>query len=542
MVDQQNAHGVAGKKGLSRRTFITGLGFGALGLAGAGLAGCAGKPNENIKQSDASGKKNPAEVGPAEDLSVDVCVIGAGPSGLTAAIEAAEAGARVLVIEQSPTLGVCGHSITAVGTPWQVEQGISMTPEDLVDFWSTYGDPHLDRDLMLLVARESAQTIDWLGSHGVEFVGVTLPPTNPFQDPLCTLVTKGGRDGKASYLDPLKAKADELGIEFKFETKALALVKNESGAIVGVAAEGLDGHAVNIAAASTVVASGGFGSNAELVRLYAPRTPNVGPVEGTSNGFAVLSALQVGAELVMPGGAQAMFSNPGKAGPDYAGQGLYVNIDGKRFLNENLYTFDRSALAFEQGVSRYFALYDSQTVQGLYGMPFDKIEEAVAAGAAVKADSIAEIAAALGINASTLSQTVDTYNGYCARGVDEEFGKPATRMGKVSDPKKANEYDPDVIDKEFSLLNPLVVPPFYAVTMKADSTRLTGTQGGMKINESAQVMSVSGEALPGLFAAGEAANGQIFGYAYPQSGASLCQCFTFGRIAGASAAAFSASN
>lgn len=529
-------------RGLSRRTFITGMSMGALGLAGMGLAGCAGEPNPNKQQADPSDSAEPSNsTGSPESLNADVCVIGAGPAGLTAAINAAEAGAQVLVIDQLEDIGVCGHSITAVGTPWQDEAGITMTPEDLVDFWATYDDPHLDRDLMLFVARESAATIAWLDEHGPTFVGVTVPPTNPFQEPMCTFVTTGGRDGKASYLNPLKATADALGIEFKFATTASGLVQDESGAVVGVTATGSDGHEVRIDARSTIIASGGFGSNTDLVRLYAPRTPNVGPVTGIANGFAVTVAPAIGAELVMPGGTQALFSNPGKVGPDHAGQGLFVDGDGRRFINENLYTFDRSAIAFKQGISRYYALYDEPTTSTLYGMPKDGFAAGVESGAVVTADTVEELAGKLGINAAALAATVEAYNGYCETGIDEEFGKPAARTGRVTDPDKANEYDPDVIEREFKLLNPLATPPFYAVSMVADSTYLTGTQGGLKINADAEVFSTNGTPLPGLFAAGEAANGQVFGYAYPQSGASLCLCFTLGRFAGASAAAYAVS-
>lgn len=530
------------ERGLSRRTFITGMGMGALGLAGMGLAGCAGQPNPNKQQGDPQDDKTTQKnAGAPETLDTDVCVIGAGPAGITAAINAAEAGAQVLVIDQLEGIGVCGHSITAVGTPWQDEAGIAMTPEDLVDFWATYDDPHLDRDLMLFVARESAATIAWLDEHGPSFVGVTVPPTNPFQEPMCTLVTTGGRDGKASYLDPLKATADELGVAFKFATTATSLVQDESGAVVGVAAVGSDGHEVSIDARATIVASGGFGSNSDLVRLYAPRTPNVGPVTGTANGFAVTAAPAIGAELVMPGGTQALFSNPGKVGPDHAGQGLFVDGDGKRFINENLYTFDRSAIAFKQGISRYYALYDEPTTGTLYGMPKDGFAAGIESGTVVTADTIEDLARKLGVNAAALAATVEAYNGYCETGIDEEFGKPAVRTGRVTDPDKANEYDPDVIEREFKLLNPLATPPFYAVSMVADSTRLTGTQGGLKINADTEVLDTDGASLPGLFAAGEAANGQVFGYAYPQSGASLCLCFTLGRFAGTSAAAYAAS-
>ena len=532
-------------EGVSRRNFLAGVGVGALGLATVGLTACGGQPSKSEGAQDADADASEAAGAgsstPGETVEADVCVIGSGPSGLSAAIAAAEAGASVVVVEALDDIGVCGHSITAVGTPWQQDLGITMTAENLVDFWAAFDDPHQDRDLMLMVAGESANTISWLGKQGVEFVGVTVPPTNPFQDPMCTMVTKGGRDGKASYLTPLKAKADELGVSFRFGATATGLVRDDSGAISGVTAD-VKGGSISVNAKATVLASGGFGSDAELVRLFAPRTPNSGDLTGVSHGFALRQAPRIGAQIAMPGGTQALFSNPNQAGNDLAGMGMFVTLDGKRFVNENRYTFDRSAIAFEQGISRYWAIYDEPGSYALYNMSKDNFAKGIEAGTVTKADTVAELAAAIGMNAAALEQTVASYNAACESGVDAEFGKPAKRTGRVSDPNKANEYDPDVIEREFTLLNPIATPPFYAVEMQASAAGVTGTQGGVKIDASTAVVGTSDEAIPGLFAAGEAANGQIFGYAYPQSGASLCMCFTLGRIAGDSAAAYAVAN
>lgn len=540
------------KTGFSRRQFVAALGVGALGVAGSGLIGCSPK-TETASGNEATGKKN-TEPLPDETLEAEVCIVGAGPTGLTAAVQAAEDGARVVVIDQDEIVGICGHSITAVGTSWQKDQGIDMTPEELVEFWMAYPSPQHDKDMMLFAAEHSAESIEWLADHGVDFVGVTVPPTNPFQDPPRTLVTSAGRDGGAAYMQPLKAAADDLGVEFHYETMAIGLIRDDSGAIVGVEAEGTDGHKVTVHASSVVLTTGGYGSDDVLIRQYSPRTPNVGPLTGGSNGFAIKQALQVGAEVVMPGGTQAFFGNADGANPDNAGQGIAVAPNGKRFVNEHLYVLDRSAIAFDQGISMFYQIYDTLLLDTLFSAVsinsgdsyyegtketngnLDGLEKGIENGSVFRADTIEELAAQLGINAETLKQTIDTYNGYCAQGEDADFGKPARATGRVSDPAKEHDYDPDTIEQEFTLLNPLETGPFYAVKMTADSAALTGTQGGVKVDVDTRVIGVDGKAIPNLYAAGEAANGQLIGYHYPQSGTSLCMCFCFGRYAGARAA------
>jgi len=512
----------------SRRGFVQVAGIAGIGaaLADAGLA--------NAQEVAA---EEQADLEP-ESLEADVCVIGAGPTGLTAAAAAADEGARVLVIEKRPFLGTTGHSITAVGTKWQQELGIDMTPEDLVDFLTTYPDPHQDRDMLLFLARESCATIDWLGAHGAEFVGVCAPPTNPFQEPMRTLVTVGDRDGAKAYLEPLMAYIQEKGVEVRFEVEALALKQDANGAVVGVAAKGSDGHEVEIAARSVVIAAGGYGSNYDLLRRYSPFNQLSQQFQGPQTGFAVTAGLKVGAQLVMPGGCTRSYGPDWTLPADNEGRAIMVTPEGKRFVNENLYFSDCGYLGGEQGISMCYRLYDQDLVAALEaeGVSFAGVDAALAAGTAYKADSLEQLAAQLGMNAAALVETVQRYNAACASGVDEEFGKPAKRTGKIYDPARELSYMPVMIDKEYTLLNPVATPPFYALVCECKAGgAYTITHGGVKTNTDGQVLDCLDQPISGLYAAGESANGQFLGKWYPQSGTSLCICFTMGRFAGASA-------
>lgn len=525
--------------GISRRSFLAGAGAGALGLAAAGMIGCSPKARvSESAQSDAKSAQSDAKPDSfeiSETIDTDVLVIGAGVSGVTAAVAAADGGAKVTVIDKLDGFKMCGHSITAVGTSFQKEIGEDWTPEELVEFWNQYSDNDdvVDREAQLFAAQHSAESIDWLMDHGVDIVGVTTLATNPFQNPLMTFVTSADTDGVKAYLEPLKAKAEEHGADFRFSTEATKILTDASGAVTGVEAYSA-GKGVQYNAKSVIVAAGGFGGSQEYVRLYAPLTPNITTIDGDMKGFAISQARQIGADLVMPGGTAGLFANIDGGYMDNVGQAMYVNRQGKRWVNENLYNFDRAGIAFKQGMSEYWAIYDSTL--------FDQVaaataEKGISSGTIVKADTVDDLASRMDINVAAFKNTVETYNGFCDSGVDSEFGKPASRMGRVFDPDDPKEYDLDLVDKEFTLLNKIATPPFYAINMTVQAPWLYSTQGGVRSNTNGEVLDVYGNAIPNLYAVGESSNGHLIGFFYPQGGTSLCMCFCFGRYAGAAAAA-----
>lgn len=526
---------------LTRRNFLAGASVGALGLASVGIFGCAPSTSTAVQgatpeSSESKSRRSASkEVEITETVNAEVVVIGTGVAGLTAAISAAEGGAKVTVLEKLEDLKpVYAHSITAVGTSFQKERGEDWTPEELVSFWNQYpdSDSFMDAEAQLFAAQHSGESIDWLIEHGVDIVGVTVPPTNPFQVPARTFVTSSDRDGVKAYLIPLKAKAEELGVEFRFSTEATSLIVDDAGAVTGVEANA-DGVGTLFNTKSLIVATGGFGASPDLIRLYASRTPNCSTFDGDSTGFALQQSKKIAADVVAPGGTMAYFLNVDGGYSDNAGQGLFVTREGKRWVNENLYFLDRAGIAYKQGITEYWALYDAPLFEAVAAASGEK---GLQAGSIIKAESLKELALGMNVNTATLQGTVEKYNGYCAAGFDSEFNKEAIRMGRVFDPNDPKDYPLDVIDKEFKLLNPLATPPFYAINMTVQTTALSGTAGGLRTNNDGEVLNVEGEVIPNLYAIGEAANGHLIGYFYPQSGTSLCMCFCFGRFAGAAAA------
>ena len=540
---------------VSRRSFIAAAGIGALGIAGLGVLGCA----PNGAKAEAGGT-SATEPGPDETVNVEVCVLGAGPAGVTAAIEAAEAGADVLVIDLNSSVTGNGHSMTACDTEYQHALGNNETAEEFAEYLMHYEDnPNTDKDLTLFLARESTGIVDWLSDHGVEWAGVTAADPEPFEIPR-VFVTVHGRDAQKAFVEPLEKAAQDAGVRFMFDTEATGLIQDEVGAITGVEAAGADGHKVTVNARSIVLATGGYGRDDELLRRYAPKIPNCGALEGAGvwsrgTGFAIREGLKAGAEII-GGGGHLMYKNLEGANADHCGQALHVGVDGRRFCDESMNRLDRAAKAADLGLTDVFIIYDNELPSTLYtgtsssggtattsgdGSVDDALQAAIDAGTVFKADTIEGLARKIGINESVLANTVDSYNAWCQSGVDEEFGKPAEKVALVLEPDRKDPNGTEQIERTVQLLNEIKTPPFYATKCFINSYQLPSTFGGLKINDRAEVLDTGGNPIPNLYSGGEASNGAALGRVYVTSGMQMMNAFCFGRVAGESAASNSAS-
>lgn len=481
--------------------------------------------------------KSDGPVVETEDITVetDVVVLGSGIAGMTAAVSAAESGVKVVVIEKRDTYGTSGHSITACNTKWQREAGYEDSPEALKDYWwkcgTALGCTTVKEDMLMYAAEHSAETMEWLTNQGVEFVGCTMAPTNPFQDPFRTHVTKSFRDGQSAYIIPLYNKAVDLGVEFYFSSTATDLLQSEDGSIVGAVANN-SARTITVNADAVVLATGGYRNNKEMIAEHNPLFTLTDSVGGYSTGDGQRMAEAVGANMVYNGGSISFFINVDGIAEDNPGISMYVSPEGKRFVNENHYFTHRAAIALSQGINTYYGIYDSENIDA------STLEQAIKNGSVVKADTIEELAAALSMDEATFVSTAEKYNGFCDTGIDEEFGKPAERTGYVFDPDRENLYDVDSIEKHYTLLNKIDAAPYYAVAYTVNDTTFCGTVGGCEININTEVLNKQGEVIPGLFANGEVANAQLIGTLYPQAGTSLSFCTTYGIVAGQNAAAY----
>jgi len=436
----------------------------------------------------------------------DVVVVGSGAAGLSAAIEASDAGAKVAVIEKLPMVGgstlLAGGYVYATGSSLQKEKGIKDSPEALAAYWSERAEGVADPAQIKLVADKSGETIDWIVGMGVKFPTIVPAGTSPIARSHLTA------NGGAGIVEPMKKYADSKNVAFFTETSATKLLTNGKGTVTGVAAKDKDGKAIEFKAKAVVLATGGFDRSPELEAKLTPDYQTANTFVGVGNkGDGLLMAQAVGAATEGHGGVIGFRGVPGEGTfNDVNGliwvPSLYVNKEGKRFVNEaaDYPIFHQSLNKQTDKIS--FLIFDATNHQ-------PALDKAVTAGEAFSADTIDALATAAGIDPAGLTSTVAEYNKLIAKGKDTQFGK--TLKG----------------------LPPIAKPKFYALKVAAATL---GTMTGLKIDLDTHVLDTKGQPIPGLYAAGEVANGGFFNQVYPASGSSIQMSLTFGRIAGKTAA------
>lgn len=457
----------------------------------------------------------------------DLVVVGAGGAGLSAAVVAHDAGAKVLLLESEDRVGgstmLSGGVYYAAGTSVQRAAGImGDTPDDMFEYYMTLNQWRLEPALARRLCNEAAPALEWLISLGVEFKPDALYRSGVERVPRGHAATGMG----AAIATALEQARRARSIDLALKTPVDRLLLRE-GRVVGVSAGGQE-----VRAAAVVITTGGFGQNPELLDRYYPEATAAGDWTWSisapgSRGDGL--ALGEEAEAAIVGHNRGLLlTTPGfhKQLEVYVpGWLVYVNRDGRRFVDETAAYAVMAGVMKEQG-GVAFAIFDEASRAAaepdpVYADAFAAgalplnwvntvLEDMANKGRIVRAATLDELAARSGINAGALKATVDRYNADVARGLDSAFFK-----------------DPAV-------LRPIGTAPFYAVEVRPAIVCLTST--GLRIDPDTHVLSTSERIIPGLYAAGETAGG-VLGDRYIGGGNSIANAIVFGRIAGSTAAA-----
>ncbi len=459
---------------------------------------------------------DPFEIPGKWDRTVDVVVIGAGGAGLTAAVSAKEAGVKhVLVLEKMAFPGgntvLAGGGFNAAIKADYEKFGIKDSPELHASQTLAAGDYRGNPEIVKKLTALAPESVQWLKDHGVKFQdriyqiygGLHPRARNPL-----------GPRGSA-YIQALAHVCEEKNIPIQTETKVVSLIREKpfSGRVVGVKTE-YEGKTEFIRAkGGVIVCAGGFSANAKLCGLHDPRLEKLGTTNHPGATGEVLSELiDLGAQTTgldyiqcIPGGLL-----DGKKYPNlftHVDRFIFTNLNGQRFIREDARRDVLRDAMLEQPEMIAWTIIDADGFELQKNSKGPENEAAMKAGTLFVANTPEELAKKMGIKPEVLRQTIDTYNKAVTTKQDP-FGR-APNM----------------------LVNQIIRPPFYAgqVTMKRHHT-----MGGVVIDTDAHVIDRDGKIIPGLWAAGEITGG-VHG-TNRVGGNAMADIFTFGRVAGQSAA------
>lgn len=462
------------------------------------------------------------------DLTTDVIVIGFGGAGAAAAIEAHDAGAKVLILEKTQIAGgsttLSGGIVYAAGTSVQQKAGIKDSADGMYKYWMAVNNDLVDPEITKYLSDNSADVIDWLTKLGVEFRPEDLYLSGlESQFASITPAVKRGHLAKGrggAIMSALVKAVNQRKIPVRYKVAAESLIVNPAGEVIGLKANS-GGKKINIKAKRGVmIASGGMSRNRNLTKKYFPMHLAAVPVSGLgSQGDGIIMAQKIGAPIITgaidpPDALPGVEIEKGKfvkmlSYPHffYKYPSVMVNEKGRRFMDETEYYMTSNPRILKQ--KKAYIIYDKRGAGGgeTIGYGFSKgLKEEFASGAIKTAQTIPELAKLVGLNPDELAKTVEKYNKAAASGSDEEFNK-----------KKA--------------LLPLDNPPYYICSA---GVSLVLFLAGLSHNIKAQVLDPYDKPIPRLYSAGEAT--WVFA-AYPASGAMLINCFVWGRVAGRNLAA-----
>lgn len=203
-------------------------------------------------------------------LECDVAIIGAGPSGLAASVQAADDGAKVMVFEKANVVGGAanmGMGPLGIGTKQQQAQMVDIDVERAFKMFMDYTHWRVDANLVKKYFENSASTIEWLEDMGLEFAGAyKYFPKSEATWHIVAVNGGIGRNGGAIMNKTMMEKGKELGVEYFLETPAKKILKDESGKICGILATDNTGEEIEVSCKAVIIGTGGAGDNPQVIK------------------------------------------------------------------------------------------------------------------------------------------------------------------------------------------------------------------------------------------------------------------------------------
>lgn len=483
-------------KAFDRRAFCAGAAIAGSSFA---LSGCSG----------GSDSKDGSKQNGGETISVDVAVIGSGLAGLSCALSAAQNGAKVVLIEKSPSLGISfqtskGNVSLYQGVEneeyWQFVAEDTDTMEAFLERFRKVTEtgkidaPYPDYDRVKALMLASCETVAWAEETGIDFVQSFTKEKVGTDTVWPDTSADSSKAAGQLIIEKMAAALDAAGVEMLLNHEASELVK-EDDKVVGVTCS-TNGKTKTVSAKAVVLACGGFGGDASSLDRFVPSVNKIGfqylgnslnTGDGISMGEAVGAALYGNCWVIpfniMPAKelteADSSFATLVDASlstkpVEDGGPGARMLIDsqGERFVNEAGAGILLAASMADRDKAPYYVLFDSSNVDVC-----SILEKGIATNAVIKAATIDELAQAA--DAPALAKTFAAYQEFAEGANSDEFGKPA---------EKATSY----ADGPYYLVS--YVPSFVT------------TLGGLKTDADCRVVDGENDPIEGLYAIGELAH------------------------------------
>ena len=460
-----------------------------------------------------------------------VVIVGAGISGLSAALELGRGGAQVTIVDMASVFG--GHAVMSQGgvsivdSPVQRQAGIADSSDLAYRDFIEWGEDADRAWVRYYVDHSRHEIYDWLTELGVRFEGVETAPGNSvdrFHQPI------GRGIGLVAPIYRACLKLDDL--RFEWNTQATKLLTND-GRVVGIEARRLrDGTTVTLRADQVVLATGGFQSNLDMVREFWPQDVTfperiLAGSGHNSVGHGHRLAQRVGGQLVKMDHQWTYFTGipdprqPGtNRGLSAANMfGILVNPDGKRFANLHNWAKEVMPPMLRQKRVTVWFVFDEASkpefvVSGSDWADFKKVQRLILDDPRLvtRANTIVELARKAGLPPEAFQATIRRYNSLVDGGVDVDFD----RFGPGR-PKYSNEASPKID-----------TPPYYAMQAWPLTRK---SMGGVAIDRACRVLDKQGAAIPGLYAVGELTGLAGINGKAALEGTFLGPCIVTGRVA-----------
>ncbi len=473
--------------------------------------------------------------------ATDVIVVGAGISGLSAALELGRGGANVTVVDMSSVFG--GHavmsqgSVSIVATPAQERAGIHDSPHLAFKDFHAWGDDPDTEWVRYYVDNSRREIYDWLDELGVQFSEVVASSGN-------TVAREHQPVGRGiGLVTPIYRACLELGnIDFVWNSQVEKLLIDETsvdgspakgGRVAGVLVRELrTGHERELHGKAVVLATGGFQSNLDMVREFWPaefRFPEkvLAGSGRNSIGLGHQLAQTAGGDLVHMDYQWNYFT--GLPDPRYPGTnrglnatnlyGILVNAEGQQFANFHGWAKEVMPALLKQKQATCWCIFDEAVkqhfvVSGSDWGDFKKVDTLILQNPDLvkKADTLEQLAELAGLPPQNLVATVARYNDLVALGEDQDFG----RFGPGK-PEFSNKASPRI-----------ATPPYYAMQTFPLTRK---SMGGVAIDRECRVIDKDKQPIAGLYAVGELAGLAGINGKAALEGTFLGPCIVTGRVA-----------